>query len=267
MANPAIRFERDGDIGVVTFINTAQLNPLSADLQTGLREILAQVRGDPGVRALVLTGEGRGFCVGADLKSTGDAGGDSLGNRFADYMEAVTNRLIEELHALRVPVISAINGAAAGAGVGLALAADVVVAARSAYFYLPFMPRLGLVPDMGATWFLPRLAGRSRAIAMALLDERVSAAQALEWGMVWSVVDDAELRPAALALARRLAALPANAALEIRRAFDAGTRNPLVTQLSYETERQRELLDRAEFAEGVNAFLEKRGPVFAVRTA
>lgn len=269
MTNSAIRFERDGDIGVVTFTNPRQLNPLSADLQMGFRAILAQVKSDPSVRALVLTGEGRAFCVGADLNSTSDEGGNgkSLGNRFADTMEATSNQLILELQALPVPVVSAVNGAAAGAGVGLALAADVVVAARSAYFYMPFMPRLGIVPDLGATWFLPRLVGRSRAVAMALLDERLSAEQALQWGLVWSVVDDGELQQAAMSLARRLARLPAHAALEIRRAFDAGSRNELASQLSYETARQRELLDTPAFAEGVCAFLAKRQPVFAARGA
>lgn len=269
MNSSAIRFERDGEIGVVTFTNPRQLNPLSLDLQLGLRAILAEVRGDPGVRALVLTGEGRAFCVGADLGSTQDDGGDgtSVGKRFADRMESLTNRLIIELQDLPVPVLSAMNGVAAGAGVGLALAADVVVAARSAYFYLPFMPRLGIVPDLGATWSLPRLVGRSRALGMALLDERLSAEKALEWGLVWSVVDDAELQQAALSVARRLAALPADAAREIRRAFDAGGRNDLAAQLGYEAGRQRVLLDRPAFAEGVEAFLAKRAPVFAARTA
>jgi len=140
-----------------------------------------------------------------------------------------------------------------------------VIAARSAYFYLPFLPKLGIVPDLGSTWFMERLAGRGRAMGLALLGDRLSAEQAVQWGVAWACVDDAVLRAEALAVAQRLAKLPAHAAVEARRAFDAAALNTLPQQLAYEAERQRELLDKASFMEGVRAFLEKREARFAGR--
>ena len=177
-------------------------------------------------------------------------------------MEALTNRIVEDLHTLPFPVVSAVNGACAGGGVGMALAADIVIAAESAYFYLPFMPRLGIVPDLGCTWFLPRLIGRGRATALALLGDRLPAAQAHEWGLVWQVMPDEQLQSQALALAKRLAQLPVHAATEVRQAFSHGEQCDLITQLRYEAERQGELIDQPSFQEGVRAFLEKRNPVF-----
>lgn len=261
--NDAVRLDVHGNVGVLTFTNPQRMNPLSADLQSGSREILARIRETGSIRALVVTGEGRGFCVGADLNAMNGGDADqSLGNRVADIMYRLTNQLIMDLQKLPIPVVTVLNGAAAGAGVGLALAADIVVAARSAYFYLPFMPRLGLLPDAGCTWFLQRVVGRSRAMALSLLDERLSAEQAREWGLVWSVHDDGEVLEAGMALARRLAELPPNAARECRQAFDSAARTQLSEQLAYETERQRELLDQPAFAEGVSAFIEKRKPAF-----
>jgi len=258
--------EREGDVEIVSFNIPKRLNPLTAGLQQALRDRLAQLRkeGEAGtVRALVLTGAGKSFCVGADLSSMGPGGGDgSIGQRTADAMEALSNRLIEDLRGMPFPVVSAINGPAAGAGVGVALAADVVIAARSSYFYLPFMPRLGIVPDLGTTWFLERLVGRARAVGMSLLGERLSGEQAAQWGLVWACVDDAELRAQAVSVAQRLARLPAHAAREIRAVYESAAGQPLVAQMHHEAQRQRELLDRPEFAEGVRAFLEKREPVF-----
>lgn len=263
------RYERIGDVGILRLANAARLNPLTQALQVELRAHLAQVREDVGVRSLLLTGEGKAFCVGADLggMSASHADTRSLGERTADKMEAQSNPLIEELRALPVPVVCALNGAAAGAGVGLALAADVVIAARSAYFYLPFLTRLGIVPDLGTTWFLERLVGRGRALGLALLGDRLSAEDAARWGLVWACVDDAALGDESLALARRLARLPAHAAMEARRGFEAAASNPLADQLRYEAQRQRELIDRPEFAEGVRAFMEKREPLFPARSA
>lgn len=258
-----LMYERDGDVEIISFSIPSRLNPLTTTLQQALRERLAQLRDEGEVRAVVLTGAGRSFCVGADLGSMNDSeAGGSLGQRTADAMEALSNRLIEDLCSMPFAVVSAVNGAAAGAGVGVALAADVVLAARSAYFYLPFMPRLGIVPDLGTTWFLERLVGRARAVGMSMLGERLSAEQAAQWGVVWACVEDAELRAQAVSLAHRLARLPAHAVREIRAAYDSAAVQPLVGQLSYEARRQRELLDRPEFAEGVRAFLEKREPNF-----
>ncbi|HEX7867742.1 MAG TPA: enoyl-CoA hydratase-related protein [Variovorax sp.] len=257
--------ERDGDVEILSFNIPKRLNPLTEGLQQALRARLAQLRreGEEGkVRALVLTGVGKSFCVGADLSSMGAAKPGSLGQRTADAMESLSNRLIEDLRGMPFPVVSAINGPAAGAGVGVALAADIAIAARSAYFYLPFMPRLGIVPDLGTTWFLERLVGRARAVGMSLLGERLSGEQAAQWGLVWACVDDAELRAQAVSVAQRLARLPAHAAREIRAVYESAASQPLVEQMRHEAGRQRELIDRPEFAEGVKAFMEKREPVF-----
>jgi 2-(1,2-epoxy-1,2-dihydrophenyl)acetyl-CoA isomerase len=263
MSESALRFERVGEVGIATFNEPTRLNPLSIGLQQALRVLLARLRDEPDVRCLVLTGAGKAFCVGADLASmqaTDTA--QTLGQRTARAMQEVTNPLVLELRALPIPVVAAVNGPCAGAGVGLALAADIVVMGTSAYFYLPFIPRLGIVPDMGSTWFLERFIGGSRALALALTGDRVTGTAAVQQGLAHACVDDAALLDETLALARRLARLPAHAALEARQAFDAARRHTLAEQLAYEAQRQRELIDRPAFAEGVRAFAEKREPDF-----
>lgn len=263
----AVRFERDGDVGVIRLVNAARLNPLSVPMQVAVRAALSQVRADASYRAVLLTGEGKGFCVGADLSGMGRPADDtrSLGTWTADMMAEHSNPLVLDLRAMPVPVVCGLNGAAAGAGVGLALAADIVVAARSAYFLMPFVPKLGLVPDLGSTWFLERLVGRARATALTLLGDRLGAEDAARWGLVWACVDDAALHEESLALARRLARLPAHGIVETRRAYEFAASQGLAEQLAYEAGRQREMIDSPEFAEGVRAFAEKREPVFAPR--
>ena len=262
--NP-ILLERQGDVAWLKLNIPQRLNPLALPLQMALREQLAALREDGSVRALVITGVGKAFCVGADLGSMRPPSDKSLGEQTADAMEALSNRLIEDIRNLPFPVVSAVNGPCAGAGVGVALAADIVVAAQSAYFYLPFMPRLGIVPDLGSTWFLHRSAGRARAVGLSLLGDRLTAQQALDWGLIWACVQDDQLLEQAQALAQRLAQLPAHAAQEIRRTYDHAEGATLPEQLHYEASRQRQLIDRPEFAEGVRAFLEKREPKFPPR--
>ena len=264
---PDLLVHRDGEVAVITLNVPERLNPLTTALQTSLCQAVADLAEDRSVRALVLTGAGRGFCAGADLSAgfTPDGSGRSRGQQAADTMHTLTNRMVRELRALPLPVVCAINGVAAGGGLGLALAGDVVLAARSAYFYLPFMAKLGIVPDVGSTWFYQRLLGTGRATALTLLADRLPAEKAAAWGLIWDCVADAELMDQAMAIARRLAALPAHAALETRAAFEAAAGHTLTEQLAYEAERQRELLDRPEFSEGVKAFLEKRAPKFAPR--
>lgn len=257
--------ERHGDVALLKFNIAQRLNPLSMPLQEALRERLAALREDRSVRALVLTGAGKAFCVGADLGSMQPQPGARLGEQTAEAMERLSNRLVQDLRELPFPVVSAVNGPCAGGGVGVALAADVVLAARSAYFYLPFMPRLGIVPDLGTSWFLERFLGRARATALTLLGERLSGEQAAQWGLVWACVDDAALQQEALAVAQRLARLPAHAAQEIRGVYDSAASRSLLDQMRYEADRQRVLIDRPEFGEGVKAFLEKRDPVFGPR--
>ena len=255
-----VTLERDGPVAVLRLNQPERLNPLGLALQQRLRECFHELASDRSVRALILTGAGKSFCVGADLSAMQPLqSGQSLGEQSCDTMLKLSNRIIEDIRALPFPVVSAVNGACAGAGVGLALAADLVVAARSAYFFLSFMPRLGIVPDLGSTWFLERMIGRPRAVGMALLGERIA-------GLIWGCVDDAQLMEHCMALAQKLSRLPAHAAQEIRRAFDSAAHQDLSTQLQYEARRQRELIDRPEFAEGVKAFLSKREPNFPGRS-
>lgn len=262
-----VTLETDDGVAIVTLNQPEKRNPLSPLQAEELLAALDRVRADRSVRALLLTGAGKSFCAGANLDdmAAGDSGGKSLGESTFETMEALSNPVIIAVQDLPVPVLTALNGGAVGGGVGLALAADVVIAARSAYFYLPSMPRLGLVPDLGASWFLRQQLGRARAMGMTLLGERLSAEQAAQWGLIWKCVDDAGLRTESLALARRLAALPAHAALETRRADRAAGGASLAAQLTYEAARQRELIDRDSFAEGVRAFAERRDPVFPGR--
>lgn len=260
-----LRVERPADgVARIVLTNAARLNPIAIPMQEQLRDALLQLRDDRALRALILTGEGRGFCAGADLTAAGSGTDDGLtrGQRSQRMMRELSNPLVHLLHELPVPVVCAINGAAAGAGVALALAGDVVVAAKSAYFYLPFMPKLGILPDLGTSWLLERAIGRSRAMALTLLGDRLPAPTAKDWGLIWACVEDDALQTEALAVAERLAALPAHAALETRRLYEVVADHDLAQQQAYETERQGALLDRPSFAEGVSAFLEKRPPRF-----
>lgn len=261
-----VLYEVDEGVATLTLNLPAKLNPIAIELQRELRDSLARVRLDNSVRAVVLTGAGKAFCVGADLGAMrSPAEGQTLGDQTAEWMQSMSNPLIEELRSLPVPVVCAVNGPAAGAGVGLALACDIVVAARSAYFYLPFLPKLGIVPDLGCTWFIPRRVGPARAMGMALLDEKLGAETAAQWGLIWASIDDNLLLLEAQKIAQRLAQLPTHAVIEARKAFELSERHSLPDQLHYESERQRELIEQPSFAEGVMAFLQKRAPVFPKR--
>ena len=262
-----ITYEVEDSIAVITLNEPAKLNPLSAQQTAEMLAALEQVRQDRAVRALILTGAGKAFCAGANLSDIAvhEGSGKTLGQATAETMEVLSNPLILALREMPVPVLTALNGAAVGGGAGLALAADIVIAARSAYLYLPSMPRLGLVPDLGATWFMHEQLGRSRALALTLLGDRIPAEQAVQWGLIWACVDDEALRMEAIKLARRLAALPSHAALEARRAYEAARGNDLTAQLAHEAVRQRELIALDSFAEGVRAFAERRDPVFSGR--
>ena len=263
--NPVL-YEVDDGVATLTLNLPHKLNPIAKELQLALRDALARVADNRNVRAVVLTGAGKAFCVGADLSALRESGGGkSFGDETAEWMQDLSHPLIATLRSLPVPVVCAVNGPAAGAGVGLALATDVVLAGRSAYFYLPFLPRLGIVPDLGCTWFLPRLVGPARAMGLALMDDKLSAERAAEWGLIWACIDDDLLLLKAHRTAQRLARLPAHAVHEARQAFEHAGRHGLPEQLHYESERQRELINRPAFAEGVAAFLQKREPVFPPR--
>ena len=267
-ANAATIFEvRDG-VATLTLNEGARMNPLTHDLQRGCLEALQRARDDTAIRALIITATGTGFCVGADLAEFGRRAaepGASMGSYVGEMMEKAGNPIMTAIRSLPVPVVCAVNGVAAGGGVGFALAADMVIAARSAYFYLPFVPSLGLVPDMGASWVLPRAIGRARALGLTLTGNKLSAETAAQWGLIWECVDDAALQAHALQLAMQMSALPAGAVMEARQLLAAAESNTFEEQLALERDRQMDLIEQSNFAEGVAAFAARRKPAFKGR--
>lgn len=246
--------ERGEGYRTITLNRPDKLNVFDDALHDALRSALDEVDGDAECRALLLTGAGRGFCAGADLAATV---GPELRADLGDTLERTFNPLIRRVTTLRVPVICAVNGVAAGAGANLALACDIVLAGRSARFIQAFV-KIGLVPDAGGTWLLPRLAGSARARGMAMLGEPVGAEQAEAWGLIWRVVDDNQLTPEAARLATHLATQPTAAIARMKRLFADSARRTLDEQLDAERDAQREAGSSPDFAEGVRAFLEKR---------
>ena len=268
MNHDAVLFELNAGIATLTLNDAARMNPLSAPVREGFMTALQRVETEPNIRVLVLKANGKGFCVGADLAeilSRAEApGGPSVPNQLVDLMDNTANPIVARLRTLRVPVVCAIDGAVAGGGVGLALAGDIVIATKASYFYLPFVPSLGMVPDMGASWFMPRAVGKARAVGMTLLGKRVGAQQAADWGLIWACVDDAKaLADEVATVAAQLAQLPAHAALEVRSLYAASEAHTLAEQLADERERQVRLSAGPAFAEGLRAFKEKRKPDFS----
>ncbi|MBP1687004.1 MAG: Enoyl-CoA hydratase/isomerase [Deltaproteobacteria bacterium] len=262
----SVLFEQQGAIGVVTLNRPESLNAISADLIEGVRTVVARVAVDRSVRALVLTGAGRAFCAGADLSPTmfetfGIVEGTG-GDQTAQMMERAFNPMMREIYRLEKPTVAAVNGMVAGGGVGVALVCDIVLAARSAKFYLPFGPRLGIVPDLCSSWMLARNIGRARTLGLALLGDKIPAEQAEQWGLIWRCVDDTRLMEESLGVAQRLADGPTEALVWTRRAIDAADFNNYEEQLDYEREAQRVLGNRPTVAEGFLAFHEKRKPRF-----
>jgi 2-(1,2-epoxy-1,2-dihydrophenyl)acetyl-CoA isomerase len=224
---------------------------------------LAQVRADRTVRCLLLTGAGRGFCAGQDLADRAvDPGTEAvdLGQSIDRYYKP----LVLGLRSLEMPTIAAVNGVAAGAGANIALACDIVFAARSASFVQAFS-KIGLVPDSGGTWWLPRLLGPARAMALALTGDKLSAEQAQQWGLIWKCVDDEALLPTATTLARQFAAGPTRGYVRTRQAMEAAATSSLAASLDLERDFQRELGYSNDYREGVAAFMQKRPPRFEGR--
>ena len=239
-----------------------RLNAFNEDLHRALAAAL-DAAADEACRAVLLTGAGRGFCAGQDLGDRASADGPpDLGAT----IEAFYNPLIHRIRGLRKPVVCAVNGVAAGAGANIAFACDIVLAARSAKFIQAFA-RIGLVPDSGGTFFLPRLVGDARARALMLLAEPLSAEKAESWGLIWKAVDDATLMDEARALAAHLATQPTQGLALTKAALNASAGNGLDTQLDLERDLQREAGRTPDYREGVSAFVEKRPARFSGRRA
>jgi len=255
----SILFSVTDGIARLTLNRPDKLNSFTSAMHGEVRDALGRVTGE-GARVLVLTGAGRGFCAGQDLSDRAVAPGGK-GADLGESIEKNYTPLILALRALPMPVIAAVNGVAAGAGANIALACDLVVAARSASFVQAFC-RLGLVPDSGGTWTLPRLVGNARALGLALLGDKLPAAQAAEWGLIWRCVEDGELAATVEALAAQLAAAPTLGLARTKQAIYGAWQRTLAEQLDLERDLQRELGWSHDYAEGVAAFIEKRTPRF-----
>ena len=266
MSYNKIKVSADGDVAVITLSDPGTMNAASLEMGGELNDALKAVSlGDAPARAIVLTGEGRGFCSGANLQM-GPGGGKMDGDGKPDAggaLEILYNPLVSTIRGLPIPLVTAVNGAAAGVGCSLAILGDIIVAAESAYFLQAFR-RIGLVPDGGSSYLLPRHIGKARAMEMMLLGDRLPAAKALEWGLINRCVPDADLMTTALGIAHELAKGPAALGLirkEVWASLDAGW----AQQLDYERQTQRVAGKTEDFSEGVAAFLQKRPAAFKGR--
>jgi 2-(1,2-epoxy-1,2-dihydrophenyl)acetyl-CoA isomerase len=258
-----ILFAIDEGIARLTLNRPDRLNSFNDAMHAELRDALARVKDNAAVRVLLLTGAGRGFCAGQDLSDRAVAPGEEPVDLGAS-IERNYKPLILALRALPLPVICAVNGVAAGAGANIALACDLVIAARSASFIQAFA-KIGLLPDSGGTYFLPRLVGSARAMGLALLADKLSAEDAAEWGLIWQCVDDAQLPAVVDKLLEHFAHAPTRGLAAIKQALHAAGGNTLAEQLDLERDLQRTLGASDDYREGVAAFTAKRPPNFTGR--
>lgn len=256
----------EGRVATIRLNRPNSLNALTPGMLTEIDDALDRAAADESVGAIMLTGEGRGFCSGVDLVDMNAAPPLDAEGRLdlGQLVGRSFNPVIRKMRDLPKPIVAAVNGVAAGAGANLALMADLTIAARSAYFLQAFV-NIGLVPDAGGTWILPRTLGPQRARGLAMLGEKLPAEQAKSWGLIWDVADDDRLMAAAQAIASKLAAASGIAVARIKRAIDAAAQNDLATQLDLERDLQRECGRSQDFEEGVMAFREKRAPNFKNR--
>lgn len=255
----SVKRERNGKVGILTLNDPASLNAMTPELLGDLARAIGEMGVEPGIRALVLTGEGRGFCSGQNLKAFNSLGDNIYTGVMKHYWPAM-----QALRECRMPVVVAVNGVAAGGGFSLAMSGDIILAARSASFIQVFS-RIGLVPDLGSTWLLPRLIGRQRALELMLLNEPLSAERAKEWGLVRDVVDDARLLDEAKALAGRLADGPTRALVATRQLLEESEHASYADQFRREIELQMTIRESADAKEGRQAFVEKRKAQFTGR--
>lgn len=264
MSESLILTSQSGAVRTLTLNRPATLNSFTGAMHAQLLSALDEAAADARVRCLVLTGAGRGFCAGQDLNdpdmTAGAHGAPDVGGVVARLYKPLALRV----RSMPVPVLAAVNGVAAGAGANLALGCDMVVAARGASFIQAFS-KIGLIPDCGGTWLLPRLVGRAHALALAMTGDKLSAEEARALGLIWQVVDEAQLMDSAQALAQRLAALPTQALVQTRRALDEALALDYAGALDLEARLQGQLGSAHDFAEGVAAFRAKRAPNFSDR--
>ncbi len=256
-----ITFTVDAGIARLTLNRPDKLNSFNSEMHAELRVALDHIQDNKAIRVLVLTGAGRAFCAGQDLADRAMQQVDGKMPDIGNVVEASYKPLILRLQNLRVPTIAAVNGIAAGAGASVALACDLVVAAKSASFLQAFS-KIGLIPDTGGTWFLPQRVGMARAMGLALLADKLPAEKAADWGLIWQCVDDAEFAAAVDKLAQQLSTAPTKALVRTRQAMHAAPGHTLEQQLSFEGGFMRELGWSPDYAEGVAAFMAKRAPNF-----
>lgn len=252
-----LKTEQLGGILKLTLNRPEKFNSFNREMALLLQQQLDEAATDKHVRCVYLTGEGKAFCAGQDLSEAVDNGGPGIERIVREHY----NPIIEKIRGLEKPVVCAVNGVAAGAGANIALACDVVIAGSSVAFIQAFS-KIGLIPDSGGTFFLPRLIGFGKASALMMLGDKVSAADAERMGMIYKVVDDTILEQEALAIAKTLSELPTKAIGLTKRLLNQSMFNPLSKQLEYEGDTQVHAAQSEDYSEGVKAFLEKRKPVF-----
>lgn len=259
MSEPTILLAVANGVARITLNRPDKLNSFNRTMHTELRAAIAKIAGDPEIRAVILGGAGRGFCAGQDLADLSFEPGNSTD--LGQVVDQLFNPLVRSIQALRKPVIARIQGIAAGAGANLALACDLVIASRSASFLQAFV-NIGLLPDSGGTFFLPRKVGSARAMGLAMLGEKLPAERAETWGLIWKCVDDDQLDGEVDKLAARLAAMPTMAIAAAKQAIHAAQNQTLDASLDLERDLQATLSASHDYLEGVRAFLQKRAPQF-----
>ncbi|WP_293268727.1 2-(1,2-epoxy-1,2-dihydrophenyl)acetyl-CoA isomerase PaaG [Neptunomonas sp.] len=260
MSYETIEFAISEGIAVLTLNRPDSLNSFNAQMHSEVRSALKDVKRDKSVRCLLLTGNGRGFCAGQDLGDRNVAPGSEAPN-LGESIEKNYSPMLRTIRSLEMPVICAVNGVAAGAGANIAFACDIVLAAKSASFIQAFC-KIGLIPDCGGTWTLPRLVGPARAMALSLLGDKISAEQAEQWGMIWKSVENESLKDEAMAMAQHFASQPTKGLALIKRAIQASATNTFDEQLDLERDLQTLAGRTEDYREGVSAFIAKRKPAF-----